>query len=89
LQPFKDTVPATVRPIGADLESELREDEAALRRVVLRITAALVGSCKHCMMISTDIEDDAPIYCGKANDMCYFRKVDAEECLDCGLYKNS
>ena len=83
-----DIVPVTRHhPIDRDVESRLRVDENELRLVLLRITAALVGSCKHCIMISTDIHDDAPIYCSKTNDMCYFRKVDAEECLDCGMFK--
>ncbi|TLS52132.1 hypothetical protein FE782_12285 [Paenibacillus antri] len=77
-----------LRSSGSDPELLLTDDEDSLRLMVLRITAALVGSCKHCLMISTDIADDAPIYCGKSNDLCYMRKINVESCLDCGEYKN-
>ncbi len=79
---------ASPHPFDHDFEAQLRDDEDTLRRIVLRMTAALVGSCRQCKMISTDIEDDAPIYCGKSNDLCYFRKVSVDCCLACGEYKN-
>lgn len=68
-------------------ESLLQDDADTLRLAVLRITAALVGNCKQCLMISTDIADDAPIYCGQSDDLCYPRKVPVECCLACGKYK--
>ncbi|HZG88315.1 hypothetical protein [Paenibacillus sp.] len=88
LEREEETVGKIIYSAEVDHEALLHEDIRDIQLLILRMTVALVGSCRYCHMISPDFEDPSPIYCSKASDNCYPQKCSVEHCFSCGEYKS-
>lgn len=67
----------------------LADDVAEFKKTILRLTQELVGSCKYCVVISSDPNEDKPVTCIKYANLAQPRQVNADICLPCGEYKHS
>lgn len=60
-----------------------------LKTDVHRLIVELIGNCKYCSMISTNVEFKTPIYCTKFTGAVHPTCVDVHTCLSCQEYKSS
>jgi len=88
LEREEETVGKAVYAAEADTEALLHEDIQEIQLLILRMTVALIGSCRFCHMISSDCDDPSPVYCSKASDSYYPLKCSVEHCFSCGEYKS-
>ncbi|RKN74163.1 hypothetical protein [Paenibacillus ginsengarvi] len=64
---------------------ELLELKTDLRR----LTVELIGKCKYCSLISSDVHYKTPIYCTKFTGDIHPTCVDIHTCLACQEYKGT
>lgn len=56
--------------------------------LIHKLTIELIGACKYCELISSDLKNMNPIYCSKFNGKFQLIPLNVRTCLACGEYKN-
>ena len=68
-------------------EDFIEEDLDAMRKIIHRMTVALVESCRSCIMIQPDPSVSKPILCARTPTHSHPTWVNVDQCLSCGAFR--
>ncbi|MFC3767553.1 hypothetical protein [Paenibacillus sp. GCM10012303] len=67
----------------------MNDEVMQLKSDLHRLTVELIGNCKYCSLISSNVEYKTPIYCTKFTGPIHPTCVNVTTCLSCQEYKGN